>query len=408
MENCKKLLAVTCTAALLTACGGSNNSTSTPTNPTAPTTPTTPTPNTLTGTFIDSKVSGLSFKTDTQEGMTQNGEFTYVEGETVEFKLGDILLGSTPAKPTVTPFDLGDDDKATNIGMLLQSLDKNFNPADGIDLTHIDKANTMGQSIDMPVDQAVIDVIAGGSGIHSVRSRDRVQEHLRAFAEGYVSMSQGAVLTKADITESYSAQGIAQVSTRYGHWSQENLNDLSMASADLSVLSGHDIGDGRGDHRIRLFGESSTHGIIIAVGLKAENGELKRSYFATACELPSWSPCNDAAEIESSSEGNENMADTPYTAKIESVDNSLNKIKVSINGASATYDMAAFLSAQNSTEVTYQSVQVETRLRRSAAGTWSGTIDNIMIETGNGNILSEDFSSGEFDNPAVNYVRSRI
>ena len=46
------------------------------------------------GTFVDSPVMGLHYKTDTQDGYTDaKGTFKYESGEEVEFFLGDLSLG---------------------------------------------------------------------------------------------------------------------------------------------------------------------------------------------------------------------------------------------------------------------------------------------------------------------------
>ncbi|HET8705169.1 MAG TPA: hypothetical protein VFM46_02610 [Pseudomonadales bacterium] len=84
-----------------------------------------------TGQFVDSPVAGLRYKTDSQDGLTnENGEFQYRRQETVEFFLGNFSLGSSHVRSTVTPLDLADTDsydnnRVINIARLLQSLDSN-------------------------------------------------------------------------------------------------------------------------------------------------------------------------------------------------------------------------------------------------------------------------------------------
>lgn len=62
----------------------------------------------LSGQFIDAKVSGLSYKSDSQlDSLTDvDGTFKYVEGESVTFSVGGIALGSAVGKSIVTPVDL--------------------------------------------------------------------------------------------------------------------------------------------------------------------------------------------------------------------------------------------------------------------------------------------------------------
>lgn len=118
----KMISATTLAGIMFVGCGGgSSGGTST-----AVTTPTA-----LTGTFIDAPVKGLHYKTATQEGDTNDsGEFKYLSGETIEFKLGTLSIGSVSADALITPYTLaGDTDisnpsnKALNIALLLQNFD---------------------------------------------------------------------------------------------------------------------------------------------------------------------------------------------------------------------------------------------------------------------------------------------
>ena len=59
------------------------------------------------GVFLDSAVQGIEYRTTTQSGMTdENGTFTYMDGETVTFAMGDVMLGQAEAQPVLTPVDL--------------------------------------------------------------------------------------------------------------------------------------------------------------------------------------------------------------------------------------------------------------------------------------------------------------
>ena len=126
-------------ALALSACGGSGGSSS----------------NLLTGVFIDSPVAGVEFVTETQSGVTNAaGEFTYRSGETVTFSLGGWEMGSASADAEVSVFDIagveevpmragaisnlvwGANDtpmrRAATIGSILQTLDEDANPDNGI------------------------------------------------------------------------------------------------------------------------------------------------------------------------------------------------------------------------------------------------------------------------------------
>ena len=105
----------------IAGCGGSGTSTST-------------------GVFVDDIVEGIEYVTATQSGVTnEKGEFKYLDGETVTFKVGGTTLGTSAAKSLVTPIDLDSTastsnitSKVTNMAQLLQSLDEDLDPNNGI------------------------------------------------------------------------------------------------------------------------------------------------------------------------------------------------------------------------------------------------------------------------------------
>ncbi|MEM7098694.1 MAG: hypothetical protein AAF541_10590 [Pseudomonadota bacterium] len=136
-----------CWALILGACGGGSSSSSSANQ-------------TLTGVFIDSPVAGVSYNTASRSGVTDNnGTFEYEAGEQVTFNLGSVELGSVPGANEVTLFDLagmteiptdyasfseamwiteennvGPLNRVTNLAMLLQSLDADANPENGIEI----------------------------------------------------------------------------------------------------------------------------------------------------------------------------------------------------------------------------------------------------------------------------------
>src|SRR3990172_3826371 len=123
-------LLVSFIALSFTACGGGGNSGGAPVSPTL-----------KTGVFLDSAVEGLDYRTATQSGVTgAGGIFRYVEGETITFSMGETVIGQTAAKERITPVDLvsGASDEAnpkvTNICRLLQSLDRDGIPENGIQI----------------------------------------------------------------------------------------------------------------------------------------------------------------------------------------------------------------------------------------------------------------------------------
>ena len=82
--------------------------------------------------FIDGPVGGLHYRTPTGSGLTDaDGGFEVLPGEPVEFSLGDVVLGETSAKASITPADLFpfrpdrpalEDRRVINCARLVQSL----------------------------------------------------------------------------------------------------------------------------------------------------------------------------------------------------------------------------------------------------------------------------------------------
>ena len=110
------------------------------------------------GVFVDSPVSGLNYQTETQAGITdENGFFRYREGENIRFAIGDVVLGEAPAEALMTPLHLVDEPigevgvehpVVTNMARLLQSLDADANPENGIKIREDMIREVSGRMID--------------------------------------------------------------------------------------------------------------------------------------------------------------------------------------------------------------------------------------------------------------------
>lgn len=89
-----------------------------------------------TGVFLDSPVAGIGYRTASKSGVTNAlGEYQYADGETVTFFIGDLELPPVSAKGVVTPLDMAAyQGVVTDILQLLQSLDEDANPANGIQI----------------------------------------------------------------------------------------------------------------------------------------------------------------------------------------------------------------------------------------------------------------------------------
>jgi len=129
----------------------------------------------LVGVIIDSAVANIRYQTATQSGVSSsNGEFNYLAGETVTFSIGDIALPATTAQPIITPLDIAGtsaptNTTAVNIAQLLQSLDADSNPDNGIRLADAAHTAATGLTLDFSnvsfdSDTDVINLVSNGGG----------------------------------------------------------------------------------------------------------------------------------------------------------------------------------------------------------------------------------------------------
>ena len=95
-----------------------------------------PSEETITGQFIDSEVEGLRYvcSSGAEDITNQKGEFTCTSGDTVTFFLDSFELGTATAMKVITPNTLypNDEEIATNIAQLLQTLDTDGDLENGI------------------------------------------------------------------------------------------------------------------------------------------------------------------------------------------------------------------------------------------------------------------------------------
>lgn len=155
-----KILTLILSSLFLVACGVSSNN-SGDGNPT-----------TLTGVFLDSPVINVDYRTQTQSGTTNlQGEYQYLADETVTFTIGNLKFPPVKADSTVTPLDMAGTqtitaDAVVNMIRLLQSLDKDGNPANGIEITDTAKqaASSVSFSQSTPTFAAEINIVNLVSG----------------------------------------------------------------------------------------------------------------------------------------------------------------------------------------------------------------------------------------------------
>lgn len=194
--NISNPLLVVFAALTMTACGGGSS--------TAPASPTENNPitnpinsdNLQTGRFVDSAVAGLQYATESQNGITDpDGVFNYIAGESITFSIGDISLPTISAENVITPLSVFSTDDITdirvmNLARLLQTLDTNADPTDGITLSDAAAANAAGLEVNFSsseFENQVVNLVANSGSVSTelvdgMEALNHLQETL--FQEG--------------------------------------------------------------------------------------------------------------------------------------------------------------------------------------------------------------------------------
>lgn len=145
-----------------------------------------------TAVFLDSVVGGLDYQCDDYTGVTNaKGEFLFDDGDSCSFALGNQRLGSVTLKAgssLVTPYTLAGDDKerAIRIAALLQTLDSDSNPENGITL---DKAQVAQLGIielgsDDAFNTSLVEALKTAGLTKDVVSLAAAKDHLSATLAG--------------------------------------------------------------------------------------------------------------------------------------------------------------------------------------------------------------------------------
>lgn len=144
----------------------------------------------LTGILVDSAVEGVSFSTPTQSGTTNStGEFSYINGEQVSFSIGDTVFPLVVGAPQVSPVDMAEGssnpaDTTTNIARLMQSLDADGDPDNGITIPPEAAAVSADINFDVSTEQFennanVVNMVANSGSINSTLiSSEAANQHL--------------------------------------------------------------------------------------------------------------------------------------------------------------------------------------------------------------------------------------
>ncbi|MBF0446757.1 MAG: Ig-like domain-containing protein, partial [Magnetococcales bacterium] len=108
------------------------------------------------GIFLDSAVAGVTYVTSSGLSGTTgpDGSYDYLPGDTVTFSIGNIVLGSATGTGTITPssFSGNSGDLVTNVIRLLQTLDDDGDPSNGINISESVRNSAATSTITLDVD----------------------------------------------------------------------------------------------------------------------------------------------------------------------------------------------------------------------------------------------------------------
>jgi len=153
-------------------------------------------PTTATGVFKDHNVSGATYVSGRQTGITgTNGSFTYEAGNTVTFSVGGVTLGTANGGAVVTPVDLvtnasANSPQVRNIVRFLMMLDSDADPGNGIQISSAVRtlANSWGQvdfnSANLDTEPGLASIIAQVASVNpstpSLPNNQTAQAHIES------------------------------------------------------------------------------------------------------------------------------------------------------------------------------------------------------------------------------------
>ena len=201
---------------LVTGCGGGGDGNETPGDRQ-------PTTRTMVGQFKDSNAAGVSYVSGGQTGVTDSqGRFTYEEGKTVAFSVGNVPLGETEGKSLITPVDLVEQGSSrsgsvVNTAQFLQGLDQDADPFNGI---------TISQDVQMRAQDWTLDINSDDFDQQLESIKSDLEEEYESFS-GFPDETTARNHLESTIRCSYSG---AYVGT-YGGTDQGNFGILVDASS---------------------------------------------------------------------------------------------------------------------------------------------------------------------------------
>lgn len=233
----------------LAGCGGSGGGDDSPT-----------TGSTATGYFKDNNVSGLTYTSGEQSGVTDaNGRFIYEVGQPVSFSIGGVTIGSGAGKTVMTPVDLvsGGSSNTTavqNIVRFLIMLDEDGDLDNGISITASVQETAADWSqvdfstsdLENEISSIMADATTADGGSHMLPTATTAQYHLEetmrcsyagAYQGTYAGDDQGVFGIMVDAQTGY-ASGVGYSNLWDDLFYLDGSTPMSY-NQNLDFISGH-------------------------------------------------------------------------------------------------------------------------------------------------------------------------
>jgi len=179
-----------------------------------------------TGVLVDAAIEGIRYERNGVTGTTDEfGYFFYDEGEAVRFYIGDLFIAEVEGKDVITPLDFTQglpdltDPAVINLARLLQSLDADDDPDNGIDLSRLSNLQlSLTELPDFTDEVAVSELLSALDADKTLIEKGSALGHFidQFLALGYGNV-EGQVITGenglsgtwfAELTVSQDGQGI--------------------------------------------------------------------------------------------------------------------------------------------------------------------------------------------------------
>jgi hypothetical protein len=220
-------------AVLLVGCGGGSSDSTTTSS------------NLQTAYFVDAAVSNADYDCVADGSMNKktgpDGSFQCQTMAQVRFRLGDLVLGEVAAVPAdryVFPQDLVgvprdsgvNDARVAAMAQMLQSLDTDGNPANGISIAQDEKEALVGTQTNFNPAEVPVYLESASVNPQHIKTREQAQEHLRMTVQSVA----GAAATNAANTAHEAADHAADTANDAANNAANTANNAANNAADTA------------------------------------------------------------------------------------------------------------------------------------------------------------------------------